>query len=241
MKKILFSSFSLIFLLGFSNSVFALQHWAGDFVKDVHKNCEEKYDKKDCEQSCSILGGTADKWDVALREKTLCIEIVCKEYKNGTETKKREIYGQKQEYEIYTPCGVLCDNIKDQHYLCVEEKVKKYCQGNGYDEVKCKKYCDKGSNKNSLCPGFVDKSLEKKKKEDISEIKESPREELSNNNIEPAPIKSEDINNDNLLEKNILQEKNENNTDSYQKNDSGLIRKVFVGFKEFIKKLFFWN
>lgn len=243
MKKILFLSLLIIFIVGFTEPAFALQHWAGEVVKDVIKNCEKDYDKKDCERSCNLLGATDDKWDVALREKTLCIEIVCKEHKNGTRTVEREIYGQKQEYEVFTPCGVLCDNINDQHYLCVEEKTAKYCQGNGYDKDKCKKYCDKGSNKNSLCSGFVNKNTGKK--EINAEPREIPKEETPDN-IEPDLAKTEDIKNENLQKETPIQEEDGTNilaayNNNPQKNDPGLLEIIITGFKGLIKKIFSWN
>lgn len=131
--------------------VFALQHYVKDVLEGMEKVCKKKPDGKDCRQACASLGATDDKWDVALAEKNRCIELTCG--RDNDKTEKRENYWGN-EVEVYTACGILCENIDDRHPLCALEKIEKYCQGKGKDEGKCAKYCERSGHKNSLCSNF---------------------------------------------------------------------------------------
>lgn len=150
--------FVLLVLVGgfiIREPVFALQHYVKDTLEWMEKACKKNPGGKECRQACGSLGSTDDKWDVALAEKNHCIELTCG--KDADKTEKKENYWGN-EVEVYTACGILCENISDRHPLCALEKIEKYCQGKGRDESKCAKYCERSGNKHALCQNFSTKT-----------------------------------------------------------------------------------
>lgn len=183
LRKILFISLVVAITLFATEPALALQHYVKDILKGMQKECDKKPNGKDCRQACASLGATADKWDVALNEKNRCIELTCG--RDDDKTEKRENYWGN-EVEVYTACGILCENIDDRHPLCALEKIEKYCQGKGKDEGKCAKYCERSGHKNRLCPNFSAKKpavlakagvppkevKQEKKTEEVSRVEE---------------------------------------------------------------------
>lgn len=239
MKKISFYLFCFAILTMLAQNANAYQTYAKDFVDDVHKYCEKKFDRKDCERACNYLGGTDDKWDVALREKKMCIEFVC-EIDDDKVKQSKFIKGKR----YYTACGGLCDNINDNHILCVKDKIKKYCKGDGYQESKCRKYCEKGSNQHELCAKFTSKPATKQKP-----IKQQDNVPIMDNENKPEAVEEKASPSDNKIENikipdfaEVIQAQERNQISKDNKiEEPNAFSKIINSFKDVFQRFKFWR
>lgn len=240
MKKTLFYLFCFAILALSAQNADAYQTYAKDFIDDVHKYCEKKHGKRDCERACNYLGCTVDKWNVALGEKKMCIELMC-EIDHDKVKRSGAIKGKRN----YKVCERLCDNINDNHILCVKDKIKKYCEGNGYQESKCRKYCEKGANQHELCAGATkEKSAEKQKlatqQNDALAIDNANKPEVTEEKVSPSDNKIKNIKIPDFAEVIQAQERNQISKDN-KIEESNTFGKIISSFKNVFQRFKFWR